>query len=125
MAKITIDDLAIIIHKEFKNVNKELGSLKKDVGGLKKDVGGLKKDVGGLKKDVGGLKQRMVTKNYLDEKMADLRGDLVVMMRKEDNKMRKLVDILKQRELISKKDVNTILAMEPFPELDLHLGLET
>lgn len=35
----------------------------------------------------------MVTKDYLDDKLSDLRGDLVVLMRKEDMKVKKLVDI--------------------------------
>jgi archaellum component FlaC len=43
----------------------------------------------------------IVTKDYLDEKLADLRGDLVVLIRKEDTKVKKLVDILLKRNIIS------------------------
>jgi hypothetical protein len=35
--------------------------------------------------------------------------------------VKKLIDILKKRQLISEEDVNDILAMEPFPELSLRV----
>lgn len=65
------------------------------------------------------IKATMVTKDYLDEKLADLRGDLVVLMRKEDRKLKTLIEILKERKVISRKDEEKILAMEPFPQLYL------
>lgn len=58
----------------------------------------------------------MVTKSYLDEKLFDLKGDLTVLMRKEDAKLLRLVDILETRKVITPEDVNAVLAMEPFPQ---------
>jgi len=114
--KITIDDLAIIFKKGFDAINKKIG---KEIGGVKEDIGGINKEIGGIKKELIKIKATMVTKDYLDEKMADLRGDLVVLIRKEDNKVRKLLDILEKRKVISTKETKEILAMEPFPELSL------
>ena len=69
------------------------------------------------------IEDTMVTKYYLndklDEKLADLRGDLVVLLRKEDFKMKKLVDILKKRDLLNDVEFNEIMSMEPFPQLAL------
>jgi hypothetical protein len=59
----------------------------------------------------------MVTKDYLDDKLADLRGDLVVMMRKEDTKVIKLIDILAKRNIISETEAKEILSMEPFAKM--------
>lgn len=59
------------------------------------------------------------TKNYLDEKISDLRGDLVVLLRKEDVKVKKLVSILKKRKLLSDQEAESILSTEPFPQLSL------
>jgi len=59
----------------------------------------------------------MVTKDYLDDKLADLRGDLVVLMRKEDTKMIKLIEILKRRAVITEAEEKEILSMEPFAKL--------
>lgn len=65
------------------------------------------------------IEATMVTKDYLDEKLADLRGDLVVLTRKEDTKLKKLVDVLHHRNLISTEEKQDILSMEPFPQLSL------
>ena len=61
----------------------------------------------------------MVTKDYLDEKMADLRGDMVVLTRKEDTKLLELIKILKNKKIISVDDEKRLLKMEPFPQLML------
>ncbi|MBI4778842.1 hypothetical protein HY797_00090 [Candidatus Falkowbacteria bacterium] len=58
-------------------------------------------------------------KNYLDEKLSDLRGDLVVLTRKEDTKVKKLVKIMKKRKLLNDNEVKEIMSMEPFPQLSL------
>jgi len=63
---------------------------------------------------VGKIEATMVTKDYLDEKLADLRGDLVVLMRKEDTKVIKLIEILKKRKVITEAEEKEILSMEPF-----------
>ncbi len=77
---------------------------------------GLENKFDKLDKRVIKIEATMVTKDYLDEKLADLRGDLVVLTRKEDKKVMALVDILKQRKLIDDTDVKKILSMEPFPQ---------
>lgn len=53
------------------------------------------------KKDINFIKSQMVTKDYLDTKLADLRGDLVVLTRKEDAKVKSLVDLLKKKKVIT------------------------
>jgi hypothetical protein len=58
----------------------------------------------------------MVTKDYLDTKLADLRGDLVVLTRKEDTKLVALVQLLNKRKVITPTDAKHILGMDPFPQ---------
>ncbi len=65
------------------------------------------------------IEATMVTKDYLDDKLSDLRGDLVVLTRKEDLKVKKLVEILKKRQLLSDEEAKETLSMEPFPQLSL------
>lgn len=69
-----------------------------------------------LETEVNTIKSTMVTKSYLDDKLADLRGDLVIMLRKEDVKVKALVDVLETQKIISETDAKKILAMEPFPQ---------
>lgn len=59
----------------------------------------------------------MVTKDYLDEKLSDLRGDLVVLTRKEDVKLRALAEILRKHNVISEQEFKQVLSMEPFSKL--------
>ncbi|MDO8599333.1 MAG: hypothetical protein Q7S02_04445 [bacterium] len=70
-----------------------------------------------LTTEIRAIKAVMVTKDYLDEKMADLRGDLVVLMRKEDTKLKKLIEKLRARDVLSEIDVQEIVRMEPFAVL--------
>jgi hypothetical protein len=52
----------------------------------------------------------------IDDKLADLKGDLIIMMRKEDRKLGALIGLLAQRKVISEKDAKQILSLEPFPK---------
>ncbi|MEK7083694.1 MAG: hypothetical protein AAB932_00470 [Patescibacteria group bacterium] len=135
------------LKKEVVGLQRETGGLKVEVGGLgrtvdelKADVGELKQDVAVIKQDVAVIKQdivvikqdivvikqdiaviqsTMVTKDHLDEKMSDLRGDLVVLARKEDTKVKALINLLKAKQVITEGDAKQLLTMEPFAELAL------
>ncbi len=65
------------------------------------------------------IEATMVTKDYLDDKLADLKGDLIVLMRKEDAKLKALIEILQRRHVISGDEAKGILSMQPFPQLSL------
>ena len=66
---------------------------------------------------LGRIEATMVTKDYLVDKLSDLKGDLVVLMRKEDAKLKALIEVLKRRNVISGDDAETILSMQPFPQV--------
>jgi predicted nuclease with TOPRIM domain len=135
----TLDDIYEVVtfvkdnavtKEEFDGLKGEVSGLKGEVSGLKGEVSGLKGEVSGLKGEVSGLKGEvsemnkrltrvettMVTKDYLDEKIADLRGDLVVMMRKEDTKLKTLVGVLHEKKVIDSGDVKKIYSLEPFAQ---------
>ena len=96
--KITIDTLAGMMKKEFDGIGNRFS---------------------GLEGKVDKIEATMVTKDYLDEKLADLRGDLVVLTRKEDTKVGKLIEVLKRRKVISEEETKEILAMEPFARISV------
>ena len=62
------------------------------------------------------LESQMVTKEYLDDKMADLRGDLVTMIRKGDDRDTLLIKDLKNKKVITEDEKNKLLAMGPFSQ---------
>ena len=55
----------------------ELGQLEKRMGSLEGKMGSLEGRMGLLEGRIGSIESQMVTKDYLDDKLADLRGDLV------------------------------------------------
>jgi len=106
-----------IINNYATHIEEEIGGIKTEIGGIKTEIGGIKTEIGGIKTEIGGIKATMVTKDYLDDKLSDLKGDIIITMRKEDMKFKALVEILQKRNLISSEDVRTVLSMQPFPQM--------
>ena len=65
------------------------------------------------------IEATMVTKDYLDDKLADLRGDIIMELRHEDKKVVALIEVLRNRNVISTDEAKNILGMKPFPQLSL------
>jgi len=61
------------------------------------------------------LKSHMVTKDYLDRKIDDLRGELVALSRKVNTKLSILVEQLVIDGTLKRQVADRILALEPFP----------
>ncbi len=83
---------------------------------IDKRFDGLEGKVDGLDARVVKIEQNMVTKDYLDEKLLDLKGDLTVLIKKEDRKLLALVSVLAKNKVISTKEAKDILSLEPFPQ---------
>ena len=61
------------------------------------------------------IESTMVTKDFLEDKLADLKGDIIVELRSEDRKLATLVEVLRTRQVITEADAKQILSMKPFP----------
>jgi len=61
------------------------------------------------------VESTMVTKDYLDEKISSLRGDLISVTRKGNDKLGAVVDTLASTRVITPHDHSRIMRMEPFP----------
>ena len=99
------EKLATMIKKSFDDVDKrfEKTAAKEDLKGVEKTMA-TKKDLEkfatkselreelkrfATKKDL--KKHELGKKDFIEDKLADLKGDLVVLMTKEDNKIRQLI----------------------------------
>ncbi|MEK7580580.1 MAG: hypothetical protein AAB465_03165, partial [Patescibacteria group bacterium] len=60
----------------------------------------------------------MVTKSYLDDKLADLEGSVIVRQRKEDKKMNLLVEFLQKKKILEKEEVKALKEIRVFPGAD-------
>lgn len=56
------------------------------------------------------------TKSYLDRKIAELQGDLGVKLRREDQKLNRLTEILKDKNVLSDRDFAELSDLRVFPQ---------
>jgi archaellum component FlaC len=83
-------------------------------GRIESDISGIKSDVGSMNSRLTRVESQMVTKEYLDDKLINLKADLTVVMRKEDHKHEALTNLLASKKVITDADAKSILSMEPF-----------
>lgn len=100
------------VSQEFKNLNQKFEHQFENLAVMIKE--GFDQTVS--REEFIRLQTTVATKDYLDEKLADLRGDLVVLTRKEDNKLIKLVELLKGKKILSEAETKDLFKMEPFPK---------
>ena len=81
----------------------------------KENVNQLTQRVVSLEQRVAGVETSMVTKSYLDEKMADLEGIVVIRQRKEDQKVNLLIDFLRKKKLLNKQEIKMLQDFQVFP----------
>lgn len=70
-----------------------------------------------IKRQITGIEGTMrgvVTKDYLDEKLNDLRSDMGLAVRKGNAKVDTLTEILHTRKVISSNDQSRIVSLSPF-----------
>jgi len=73
----------------------------------------------GVEKRLIVVEKTMVTKDYLDEKLADLRGELVQLARKGDRKLMTLAGELYDEGVLPEKSLKDLYEMEPFPVVSI------
>ena len=93
----------------------EFGHLVKKVDNLDKKVESLDQKVESLSVKINQTKLELL--DSMDEKLGALKGDLVVLMRGEDRKLSALVEVLMTKKVLNQEEAQTILAMQPFPQM--------
>lgn len=64
-------------------------------------------------------KQKLEILDAIDDKLVNLKGDMIALVRKEDKKVVGLIELSKKKKLITTDEANGLLKMEPFPQLIL------
>lgn len=80
----------------------------------KADLDEIIKDLA-TKEDLRRLELKMM--DSFDEKLVGLKGDLVVLMRGEDQKLVALIQVLKEKQVLNDTEAKELLALQPFPQL--------
>jgi hypothetical protein len=103
------DTLLVSSDTEAKTVDQKIDLLaiavKEGFDAVDKRFDGVDKRLDALEQKTTRMEATMVTKSYLDEKLADLKGDLIVKIRKLDGRMEFLEDLLRARAVLSDADV--------------------
>ena len=107
----------MLTDQDLKKIGEEMGKVIEQ--NITPSMDALHAEIGGIHAEIGGIRAQMVTKDYLDEKLGDLRGDLTVLMRKEDVKLRELISILHTKQVLTPAEVKHLFSLEPFPALSL------
>jgi len=63
-----------------------------------------------------GKISQLPTKTFLTDKLADLQGDLTTKLRKEDEKVNRLLDILRTKNVLSESDLAELAHLVVFPK---------
>jgi hypothetical protein len=73
----------------------------------------------GVEGRLNRIESQMVTKSYLDDKVADLEGGLVVKLRKEDEKVNRIIDLLKRHKVVPLDELKDLDNLQIFPRIQL------
>jgi len=96
------------------HVDSDLFVIKERLDKIDSKVETLDKRVVTLDKDVNHIKNTMVTKDYLDDKLADQKGEIVELIRAEDHKVVMLVEELQHTKVVSAPAAKKILGLKTF-----------
>ena len=103
----SVNDFSTEVDQKFSKIDGRLSKVESTMttkDDLKKFA--TKKDLKGLENKIDGLESRMVSKSYLDDKLADLQADLAI-----DKKIKTLTNILHHRQVINSKDVKVVFSV--------------
>ncbi len=113
----SINEFANKTERRFIGIETNIKEMKGEIGEMKGEIGEMKGEIGEMKGEIGNLKMDMLTKDYLDERLFDLRGDIISVIKGEDNKLKELAKILKEKGAISKADFEQVFSLAPFPQI--------
>ena len=98
-------------------VKQEISEIKIDVSELKEDVSVLKVDVSNLKREVGVIRTRYPDKAYLDDKINDLRGDILTWRKQDSARMDRHIEIHHRKGNLTDEEVEELGEIRGFAPL--------
>ena len=109
----TIQDVLEAVNEFASHVDKRFSDIDKQFSGIDKQFSGIREEMA-TKSDLNRFKLDLI--DVIDEKNADLKADLTILMRKEDKKVVSLIDLLRKKSVIDNTEAAKILGMDPFPQ---------
>lgn len=101
--------------KDIQKIGEEVGKVIEQ--NITPVLDGMRGDIDGMRGDIEKIKSEMVTKSYLDDKLADIEGQLIGKLRKGDNKVNRLIEVLHNKSVLSNEDVARLNEFQMFPKM--------
>ncbi|MEW6408252.1 MAG: hypothetical protein AB1465_06210 [Patescibacteria group bacterium] len=110
--QLTLDNLAAMVARGFEETatKTDLKKLEEKIEGR---MDGLEKRMGNLENKVDALPD----KDFVIDNMGSLKDSFVLIVRKEDEKLNKLVEILKTKNVLTDNDLKSLSEFRVFPNL--------
>ena len=108
------------IRKELdQRAQKTEGKIRKEFGEVIEQniapvLDNMDKRLGKVEKGLKKVRATMVTKDYFDDRLADLRGDIIILLRKEDRRIEYLIGKLREKNILDDKDVKKLESAQIF-----------
>lgn len=103
--KTTNEDLARLVNKGFETM-----ATKEDIKNM-----ATKDDI----KDMATKDDFKKLGEGIEKQIAKLRGDLVIIVRKEDKKLTFVINLLKEKKIFSPADLHAIAQIRVFPKIEI------
>lgn len=111
----TLADLLRVMDKMSTDIDERFDKIEATMA-TKVDLVAAVQRIDKIEVKVNHIETQMVTKSYLDEKLYDLKGDLIVIARKEDRKVNSVVNLLRQKNIFSAQEAAEVLSAAVFSE---------
>ncbi|MFA4890969.1 MAG: hypothetical protein WC604_01260 [Candidatus Gracilibacteria bacterium] len=98
----------MLTQEDLKNIGVELGKV------IEQNI---TPAMDSLQNQIEHVGNQMITKDYLDDKLEEHHGNMIILMRKGDTKLLRLVELLKEKNVLNDEEAKSLLTMEPFPKL--------
>ncbi|TAL20320.1 hypothetical protein EPN90_01265 [Patescibacteria group bacterium] len=112
----TLLDILEAIHDFATYVEKRFNGIDQRFVGIDQRFESIDKRFESIDRHFEMIEAQMVTKEYLSDKLSDLRGELVLLTRKEDKKLCAVIDELEKKRVFSWKTARNIRSLEPFAQ---------
>lgn len=112
----TINIFATHVDKKFARIDKRFDDVDRQFKELSGEIAELKVKVADIDKRLHWVEENMVTKEYLDKKLDELRADLTLMAQRLNTKLSVLIEELVEQKVLTIDIARRILALEPFPQ---------
>ncbi len=115
-ANVTTDQIMdflvenMVTRKEF---DYELDGMHGEMSEIKNEMSEIKKVIV-TKDDLGKHRSEMI--NFIDKRLLDLKTDLVVIVKGEDQKLIALIELMKKKELLTHTEAQGLLQMNPLAQ---------